>query len=365
VEKIAIVINSLKKGGAEKQAVLLGRMLSGFYDVRIIVMRPEEGISEELITLYGVKKSDIVELNATTGRGIRGLCHVLRRWRPKSLLCYLTYANFAGAVAGRLCGVGNIYQGLRNARMPLFKVLAEVIANMLSTGAILNNHAGLSFFRRHGLRNLTVIENCYPSIRCHRKREAGERVTIVTAARFVTQKDYRTAIEAFRIAAQKMPKLYYRIIGHGEGEVDLRQWIVESGMEDRVEVIVNPVNVQKLIDECDIYLSTSLWEGTSNSIMEAMDASLPVVATAVGDNDRLIEEGVNGMLISPGDAIGIAEALVTLAGSCELRNDMGVCGNRMLEKRYGMDVFRKRYLGLLGQDVSGSRVQEVQDLPEE
>lgn len=361
MEKVAIVINSLKKGGAEKQVVLLGRALRGIYEVRIIVMRRREGMSEELIALYGGDGGDVVALDTGCGRGgVIGLYRVLKRWRPVAVFCYLTYSNLAGAIAGRLAGVPFIYQGLRNSCLPRGKMIAEQIANRLSTGAILNNHAGVGYFSANGLKNITVIENCFPDISCEKSRDGDGEVKVVTAARFVRQKDYRTAIAAFGAARQHVPELRYRIIGHGEDESLVRSWVSGAGLGDSVEIIVNPPDVARLVGECDIYLSTSLYEGTSNSIMEAMDASLPVVATDVGDNSRLVAHGKSGFIVPAGDFAAISEAITALAVSPQMRDDMGRCGNRLLAARYGEDAFREKYVALLKQ-ISASRAQAAQD----
>ncbi len=196
MRKIAVVINSLKNGGAEKQAVLLSRVLAERFEVKIIVMRPAEGMSEKLLSLIDGNTIDMLALGSDGRRGgLRGLCDIFSEWKPDCIFCYLTYANLVGALAGRICGVRAIWQGLRNAYIPLGKIPAEWLANRLSTGAILNNHAGLVFFKRHGLGNIKVIENCFPDVRSPRRRPVGDIVRVVTAARFVKQKDYPVAIE--------------------------------------------------------------------------------------------------------------------------------------------------------------------------
>ena len=96
-----------------------------------------------------------------------------------------------------------------------------------------------------------------------------------------------------------------------------------------------------------IYISTSLFEGTSNSIMEALNWSLPVVATNVGDNDHLVIDGVNGYLHPIGDATGLTTSLCKLLDSVELRNKMGVRSNQNLRENYSMEIFEKRYLDLI------------------
>lgn len=105
--------------------------------------------------------------------------------------------------------------------------------------------------------------------------------------------------------------------------------------------------VQYLERNADIYISTSLFEGTSNSIMEALNWSLPVVATNVGDNDRLVINGENGYLLPVRDVDGFSASLNKLLDSIDLRNKMGVKSNQILRENYSMEVFEKRYLDLI------------------
>ena len=103
----------------------------------------------------------------------------------------------------------------------------------------------------------------------------------------------------------------------------------------------------------DIYLSTSLFEGTSNSIMEAMNAGLPVVATKVGDNARLVHDGVNGFLCLPRDAPALAEKLSLLLASPDLRDRMGGESTRILADDFSADAFLRAYQSLVDRLLPG------------
>lgn len=72
-------------------------------------------------------------------------------------------------------------------------------------------------------------------------------------------------------------------------ETQVRKWIRQYVIDDITTIYINPNNIAELLDQADIYISTSLFEGTSNSIMEAMNADLPIVATNVGDNGQLVQ----------------------------------------------------------------------------
>lgn len=349
MHSISILIPTLKKGGAEKQAALLAKVIhdSG-HSVVLIVVNGAAGFEPELVALCGLPDSDIVCLPARGKK--RALRRVLRERKVDTMFCYLTWPDFWGPIVGRMAGVKRIYQGLRNASLPAYKMLLEAAGNVLSTGAIVNNHAGVPVFRRRGIRRMTVIPNCYPSPRPAREahEDAGE-VRIITVGRFVEQKDYPTAIAAVANAMAANSDLRFTIIGHGELETIVRSLVQQHGIADRTEILINPPGIVDRVAQADIYLSTSLFEGTSNSIMEALDVSLPVVATRVGDNDRLIDDGVSGFLTRCGDTEAIATALLRLAGNPALRLEMGAAGHRLLIDRYGMEAFSRSYLNIIEQ----------------
>ena len=137
------------------------------------------------------------------------------------------------------------------------------------------------------------------------------------------------------------------IIGYGEEEQNIRGWIKEYGVGEYINIHIRPDNVQDIVRDADIYLSTSLFEGTSNSIMEALNWSLPVVATNVGDNDHLVIDMVNGTLHPIGDAEGMATSIAKLLESSQLRNEYGMASNRNLRENYSMEIFEERYLQLI------------------
>lgn len=344
---IGILIPTLKKGGAEKQAALLASALKEEYRVVMIVMAPGSGMEEENIKIASLPVGRLITLSGGVLSQTRQLLSVLKREKVDTLFCYLTRPDIIGPIVGRMAGVKTIYQGLRNAELPKAKLLLEKIGNEWADGAIVNNYAGEKIFFQKGIRKMSVIPNCYPNPKEYVEREDKKEVTVITVGRFVAQKDYRTAIAAVSKAMKGSDNLKLKIIGHGELEWQVRQWVEDSGMADRCEILINPKNIMSHLMAADIYLSTSLFEGTSNSIMEALDASLPVVATDVGDNCKLVADGLSGFLTDIGDVDTIANRLIQLASERKLRLDMGREGNAILKRDFSMDAFKKRYLALL------------------
>lgn len=139
----------------------------------------------------------------------------------------------------------------------------------------------------------------------------------------------------------------FDIVGYGELEGKIRNWIKEYEITDITTIYINPDNIPELLEQADIYISTSLFEGTSNSIMEAMNANLPIVATKVGDNEYLIHSNENGYLCDVGDYQNISKLLLKLITDYNLRITLGKQSKVLLSEEFSMDLFKNRYLSFL------------------
>ena len=349
MKHIAIFVPSIKSGGAEKQAVFLAKCLSAYFVVHFIVYYGEITPYEpNTKILYECKYYTLHYLKGGHWTKIKQLYRILRSNKVECTFNYLTFCDVVGAIIERLAGVNQIFNGIRNSRLPKGKFFAEwVFHNFFATATIFNCHSGRDFFKSHGFseEKCLVIPNGFPVIQNPVKRNLSDIPRIITVGRFVQQKDYETAIKA--ISLLKNRHFHFLIVGYGDLEKDVRKWVSQYHIEDVTTIYINPSNTQALIKSADIYLSTSLFEGTSNSIMEAMNWSLPVVATNVGDNNYLVQEGQSGFLHPIGDAGSIANSLGKLLDDSELRNRMGEKGNQILLEQYSMELFEKRYIDLI------------------
>lgn len=350
MKNIAILIPTLKQGGAEKQAALLAATLSKHYHVDIFLLYSIDSIAPQNKEIIDQAN---VSIHSLSGNMISKLFRLKREFKAKKIdiiFNYLTSCNVVGALAGRMAGVKRIYGGIRNTRVEYSKLIADrFIHNHIASGSIYNCYSGAEYFTTKGFkakRNF-VIPNCFINIAETIFRKDRETKHIVTAGRFVPQKDYKTLLRTIAHLKTLRNDFVMDIIGYGEEEQNIRQWLKEFDVEQNVNIYIKPDNIQEIIRSADIYLSTSLFEGTSNSIMEAMNWSLPVVATNVGDNNHLITDGVNGMLHSIGDAEGMAQSLAILLNDNELRNLYGLNSNKNLWDNYTAEIFEKKYIDLL------------------
>jgi glycosyltransferase involved in cell wall biosynthesis len=243
--------------------------------------------------------------------------------------------------------------GIRNEKLPYYKFFFEkLIHNYLNDATIFNNYSAVEKFVKRGYKSgkIFVIHNAieYAQKTIHTKK-LNTGLRIITVSRFVGQKDFRTALFSFKnlIDRNKDIDISYYIVGFGPLEREIRTLAENLNITDRIKILINPSNIPDILKECDIYLSTSLFEGLSNSLMEAMVFGLPIVATDVGDNRYLIKDSFNGYLTGCKDINLITEKLDKLIGSEELRKRFGEFSQEKIKNDFSQDSMLTSYLTLL------------------
>lgn len=353
-ESVFIFIPSLHSGGAEKQAVLLAKYLSEDFQTYLVIWNG---------ALYEQKFLDYIQSNAIETYYLEGnlikrsrkFYKLLKLHKVKYLFCYLASNNFYGSIFGKFAGVKFIIGGIRNSEIPKVKFfLQRFLHNKLLDYTIFNNYSGMESLTKKGFarRKSVVIPNCFELFVEPIIRKNNNIVKIVSLARFVAQKDYLTALKAIQYLKEsiylgKDLNFKYLIIGYGVLETEIRDCISAFQLENDVEIIINPSNTMDYLKSSDIFLTTSLFEGTSNSVMEAMSYSLPIVSTDAGDNKLLIEHNKNGFIIPLKDYKAIAIALSKLINFFELRIKFGEFGYFKLKNEYSSEIFKNRYINFM------------------
>ncbi|GFO63692.1 hypothetical protein GMPD_16110 [Geomonas paludis] len=137
-------------------------------------------------------------------------------------------------------------------------------------------------------------------------------------------KGYDSLLKAARIVVDNYPNTYFAVAGEGKGEifeklVDLKQ---ELGLNNNFFFIGHHSNPAKFLNNLDIFVLSSLSEGFSISTIEAMASSLPIVATKCGGPEEIISDDIDGVLAGAGNPRDIADAIMMLLASAELRGQI-------------------------------------------
>ena len=349
---IAIICKTFLKGGAEKQALVLTKLLI------------EKGMDVCLINWYGEKidqrNLQYISDNSFRYFPLRGnnlkkfsvFLKILKEEKISIIISYLTLSNFVSGICRMFNKNVLSIGGIRTEKLPYHKfVFEKLIHNHLNDATVFNNYSAKEKFHRRGFKagKIYVIQNAIETKNStYASKISNSEIKIVSVGRFVKIKDYATALKAFsNLTGRNSGKNFkYYIVGYGPLENDLRSLAEKLKIDQKVKVFINPPDIPDILKDSDIFLSTSLFEGVSNSIMEAMAAGLPVVATNVGDNSYLIKNGHNGFLVPCRDVDTIVDRLELLSHSEEKRNEFGKNSFNIIETEFSGSKMLDGYLSL-------------------
>lgn len=262
-----------------------------------------------------------------------------------------------GRDVGDFDGTNKKCQWIRRIYSPFVK---HYIALSQDLAHYLTNPVGI------GAKRVTQIYNGVDATRFHPAtqrqnipgspfNEAGLWL-IGTAGRMQTVKDQTNLAHAFVQAIKTEPSLgrRLRLVMVGDGPLR-RESLAILEAADLTELAWLPGernDIPDIMRGLDCFVLPSLGEGISNTILEAMACGLPVIATAVGGNPELVQEGSTGHLVPAADPGALARAIIDLAQSPEKAWAMGYAGRKRIEAQFSMtamiDSYQKIYDHLLG-----------------
>ncbi|WP_353953337.1 glycosyltransferase [Knoellia sp. S7-12] len=176
----------------------------------------------------------------------------------------------------------------------------------------------------HGIDPEAV--NPGPDARGRLRSELGvatDEVLSLTVANLRSNKDYPNLLRAARLALDLEPRLRFAAVGQGPLVDEVAALHTSLGLGDRFQLLGFRRDVHDLMAAADVFTLASAHEGLPVAVMEAFAGGLPVVATAVGGLPHQVTDGVEGLLVPPGDSHALAAALVTVARDDDLRQRMG------------------------------------------
>jgi glycosyltransferase involved in cell wall biosynthesis len=194
---------------------------------------------------------------------------------------------------------------------------------------------GINSARVHTIYNGLNIERFANT----RNRSRGRQL-IISVGNIRRVKGHDIFIRAAAIVAQRFPRARFSIAGEvlePQYFQELLMLIDSLGLADRFHFEGGVTDLPTFLAEAEIFVLPSRSEGFSNALIEAMAASLPVVATRVGGNPEAVEDGVTGLLVPPEDPVALADALQELLSDSDRSWGMGEAGRRLAIREFSND----------------------------
>lgn len=157
----------------------------------------------------------------------------------------------------------------------------------------------------------------------------AEKKTAITVSRLSPEKDLATMLRAVQQVAQEIPEFRLLIVGDGPERARLESLTAELNLKSQVEFLGERNDVPQLLSQAGFYVSSSLTEGISLTLLEAMSVGLPIVATNVGGNPEIVQQPATGLLVPSANPALLASAMIQM---CENQDQWAETGQRARER---------------------------------
>ncbi len=370
--RIGHVLHSLVVAGAEVLVHGMVTRMRDRFDFSVYLLDDIGPLGEDLRTA-GVPVTVLGRRPGIDGSLVRNLGRALREDGVELVHAHQYTPWFYGALAAGagperprvlFTEHGRHYPDVRRPKRVLFNRLLDPITDgMIAVSGFvrdcLRDNEGLDATRLRVLYNGIEPDRFGHAVdRVALRRDQGigpDDPVIGIAARFAPVKDHATLLDAFRVVLDRRPEAKLVLAGDGPLRADLEAQAARLEIADSVRFLGVRRDVPDLLGTWDVFTLSSLSEGTSVTLLEAMASGLPAVATAVGGNPEIVEDGVTGLLAPRGDSRGLGEALLKVIDDGEGARRMGEAGQRRVRERFTFDGMVEAYDDLYGELLAGGR----------
>jgi glycosyltransferase involved in cell wall biosynthesis len=360
------LIGSLTSGGAERNLYYLApEMARSRFSYGICCLLDRGELADEVESL-GLPVSSLGYRKCLAGLAVFRLWRLLKRRRVKIIHTHLFECGVVGRLAAWLAGVPVIvthehgktlwkrwhhrwFERLAARRTDLRIAVSEDIRDL----RLKHEHTPPE--------KIVVVANAVEPSRFEvpeaardaKRAEIGVTGSVVvgTVGRLVEAKSYDMLLEIARDVSARRPDVKFILVGEGHLGGTLRRMRDTLGLADRVLFLGNRRDIPELLAAMDLYVITSQREGLPVSLIEAMMAAKPVVATAVGGIPENIVDGEDGVLVEPANRQAFVEAALSLLGDPRRMRELGRRARDKAVARYSackiLETLETIYVSLL------------------
>ncbi|QDU50771.1 glycosyltransferase [Gimesia panareensis] len=263
------------------------------------------------------------------------------------------YPHFYGTLAGRLAGIPAIVQTRHGRRFgnTFNERLQFALASRLADRVIPVSDDTGNRCREVGWLSQNKVTRIWNGIDVDRFAFSGPaaQMRAITVSRLSPEKDLTTLLKAVRLVKETIPEFELMIVGDGPERKKLEQITAALHLESRVRFLGERNDVPDLLTQAGFYVSSSLTEGISLTLLEAMSVGLPIVATSVGGNPEIVQQPDTGLLVPSANAALLSDAICEMCSQPDKWLGMGQAARERVEQHFNVRSMIKDYENLYHQ----------------
>ena len=198
--------------------------------------------------------------------------------------------------------------------------------------------------------NLERFKNLPDTVEVRKKYNINTPFSVIMVASFSDNKDFDLFVSIAEIVSRKRKDISFVCVGDGEH----RERLAKKAKENHNIIFTGRINdVESLVNACDIgVLFSPNGEGLSNAIIEYMALSKPVIANDAGGTHEIVQDGINGFLVTDEQPAEIVDMILGLINDPKKRHEMGLAGRQLIENKFSVEKMGAEFLKVYDQVVS-------------
>ncbi len=357
-KKILHLITGLEVGGAETMLLKTLPATKNDFDhlvCSIVGMGPVgDMLQEKGVHIHHLDLKGFLDLGVV-GR----LKKTMIDFKPDALITYLPHADILGRIIGSLVGVPSITSSIR-VKLNKSKYIYFFVLDGLTSPFVDHYHFNSSTLAdiHHRLlkipaSKINIISNAVDVNKFDLKINVPEKkaklnipqnkTIIGCVARLRKQKGHKYLIQSFAQVLRAKPDTVLLLIGDGEQKKEIVRQVNNLGLKEKIIFLGNRHDVPEILQIIDIFVLTTLFEGMSNSLMEAMSARRAIVTTSIPENKELISHNHTGLLVRPKDPASTTNQVIKLIKNPGLRSKLGALAHLTVKSKFDIPQIVSRY----------------------
>jgi glycosyltransferase involved in cell wall biosynthesis len=335
-------------GGAETYtAQVVPRLRNKGVDIRVISLRSDG----ELVNRLRNQSIPVLELGIQSKLNLFPLYCLLRQWQkepPDIVHTHLYHAGVVGRVLAKFSSIQHVlvHQHGSEINRPSLRTIIDRVSSPLVSKYIVTCQAVKNILASREsipLDNIHIIYNGvdldtfhYVNRGAYQRDEAPTVIGYI--GRLAKEKNLPQLLAALDILKRKRIVFRVLIVGNGPERVFLENLAINLDLNHEIAWLGEQSNIMDWLQQMDIFVLPSSWEGISMALLEAMATGTPVVATEVGGTSEVVIPWETGILVPSGDINALSTALETCITNRGLRLQMGAAGRKRVEEFFSLEA---------------------------